>query len=328
MISVSIKQSKAVMILLASAWAAGAAHAQAPAYPSKPIRMVIALAPGGGVDTTGRLIANNLSQLWGQPVVPENRPGAGGSIATDIVAHSAPDGYTLLTNSSGIVITPSLMKLGYDARKDIQPVTQVFISPGVMVVHPSLPVKSVKELIAFARSKPNELLYSSSGQGSAQHLAMAWFCQLENLKMTHVPYKGTSPSVTDVIAGRIAVTVASVISTRPFFTTGRLRALATLGLKRTPALPDYPTISEATGLKHFGVDQWYGLFAPGGTSKEIVHKLQEAVAKFMLEPETRKRLLGQGLDAVATTPEEVTALYNSEMDRWAKVIKDIGLQPN
>jgi tripartite-type tricarboxylate transporter receptor subunit TctC len=157
---------------------------------------------------------------------------------------------------------------------------------------------------------------------------MAWFCQLEKLKMTHVPYKGTAPSVTDVVAGRISVTVASVISTRPFFTSGRLRALATLGLKRTPALPEYPTIAEATGLKDFGVDQWYGLFAPGGTSKEIVHRLQEAVAKSMLVPETRKRLLGQGLDAVATTPEEVTALYNSEMDRWAKVIKSIGLEPN
>jgi tripartite-type tricarboxylate transporter receptor subunit TctC len=316
----------AALVLAAGAFAAGAAHAQA--YPSKPIRMVIALAPGGGVDTTGRLIANHLSQAWGQPVVPENRPGAGGSIATDIVAHAAPDGYTLLTNSSGIVITPSLMKLGYDPRKDIQPVTQVFISPGVMVVHPSLPVKSVKDLIAFARARPNELLYSSSGQGSAQHLAMAWFCQLENLKMTHVAYKGTSPSVTDVVAGRISVTVASVISTRPFFTSGRLRALATLGLKRTPALPEYPTIAEATGLKDFGVDQWYGLFAPGGTPKEIVHKLQESVAKAVLEPEARKRLLGQGLDAVATTPEEVTALYNKEMDRWAKVIKAIGLQPN
>jgi tripartite-type tricarboxylate transporter receptor subunit TctC len=315
-----------LLILSAGAWVAGAAQAQA--YPSKPIRMVIALAPGGGVDTTGRLIAQTLTQAWGQPVVPENRPGAGGSIATDIVAHSAPDGYTLLTNSSGIVITPSLMKLGYDARKDIQPVTQVFISPGVMVVHPSLPVKSVKDLVAFARARPNELLYSSSGQGSAQHLAMAWFCQLEKLKMTHVPYKGTAPSVTDVVAGRISVTVASVISTRPFFTSGRLRALATLGLKRTPALPEYPTIAEATGLKDFGVDQWYGLFAPGGTSKEIVHRLRDAVAKAVLEPETRKRLLGQGLDAVATTPEEVTALYNAEMERWAKVIKAIGLQPS
>jgi len=317
-----------LLILSAGAWAAGAAQAQAPAYPTKAIRMVIALAPGGGVDTTGRFIGSKLSQLWGQPVVPENRPGAGGSIASDIVAHAPPDGYTLLVNSSGVTITPSLMKLAYNAHKDLQPVTMAFISPGVMVVHPSLPVKSVKELIAFAKARPDQLLYSSSGQGSAQHLSQALFCQLTGIKMTHVPYKGTAPSVTDVVAGRIAVTVASVISTRPFFTNGRLRALATVGLKRTPALPEYPTIAEAGGLPGFGVDQWYAVLAPGGTSKDIVHKLQEAIARAVLEPETRKKMLGQGLDAVGNTPEEFTAIYNAEITRWAKVIKDIGLQAN
>ena len=310
--------------------AAGAvqAQAQAPAYPAKTIRMVIALAPGGGVDTTGRFLGARLSQLWGQSVVPENRPGAGGSIATDLVAHAPPDGYTLLVNSSGITITPSLMKLGYDVRKDIQPVSMAFIAPGVMVVHPSLPVKNVKELIAFAKARPDELLYSSSGQGSAQHLSMALFNQLNGLKMTHVPYKGTAPSVTDVVAGRISVTVASVISTRPFFTTGRLRALATVGVKRSPALPDYPTIAEAAGLPGFGVDQWYGVFVPGGTNKEIVTKLQQAIAQAVLEPETRKRMLEQGLDSVGNTPEEFTVIYNAEIARWAKVIKTIGLKVN
>lgn len=310
--------------------AAGAvqAQAQAPAYPAKTIRMVIALAPGGGVDTTGRFLGARLSQLWGQSVVPENRPGAGGSIATDLVAHAPPDGYTLLVNSSGITITPSLMKLGYDVRKDIQPVSMAFIAPGVMVVHPSLPVKNVKELIAFAKARPDELLYSSSGQGSAQHLSMALFNQLNGLKMTHVPYKGTAPSVTDVVAGRISVTVASVISTRPFFTTGRLRALATVGVKRTPALPDFPTIAEAAGMPGFGVDQWYGVFAPGGTNKEIVTKLQQAIAQAVLEPETRKRMLEQGLDSVGNTPEEFTVIYNAEIARWAKVIKTIGLKVN
>ena len=310
--------------------AAGAvqAQAQAPAYPAKTIRMVIALAPGGGVDTTGRFLGARLSQLWGQSVVPENRPGAGGSIATDLVAHAPPDGYTLLVNSSGITITPSLMKLSYDVRKDIQPVSMAFIAPGVMVVHPSLPVKNVKELIAFAKARPDELLYSSSGQGSAQHLSMALFNQLNGLKMTHVPYKGTAPSVTDVVAGRISVTVASVISTRPFFTTGRLRALATVGVKRSPALPDYPTIAEAAGLPGFGVDQWYGVFVPGGTNKEIVTKLQQAIAQAVLEPETRKRMLEQGLDSVGNTPEEFTVIYNAEIARWAKVIKTIGLKVN
>ncbi len=327
MISVTANYAKAVLILLTSAGAVSAACAQAPAYPAKTIRMVIALAPGGGVDTTGRFIGNKLSQMWGQPVVADNRPGAGGSIASDIVAHAPPDGYTLLVNSSGVTITPSLMKLSYDPLKDLLPVTMAFISPGVMVVHPSLPVKNVKELIAFAKTRPGELFYSSSGQGSAQHLSMALFCQMTGLNMTHVPYKGTAPSVTDLVAGRIAVTVASVISTRPFFTTGRLRALATVGTKRTPALPEYPTVAES-GLPGFGVDQWYALFLPGGTSKDIANKIQEAVALIVLEPETRKTLLAQGLDAVGSPQEEFAAMYAAEIAKWAKVVQSLGLQPN
>jgi len=317
---------KAVFIVLASA-AAGAAFAQAPAYPTKSIRMVIALAPGGGVDTTGRLIGAKLNQMWGVPVVSDNRPGAGGSIASDIVAKSPPDGYTILTNSSGITITPSLMKIGYDPHKDLIPVTMAFLSPGVMVVHPSVPAKNVKELIAFARKRPGELFYSSSGQGSAQHLSMALFCQMTGLKMTHVPYKGTAPSILDVVAGRISITVASVVSTRPMFTTGKLRALATVGNKRTPALPEYPTVAES-GLPGFGVDQWYAVFLPGGTNRDIVNKLQEAITKIVLEPETRKTSLAQGMDSVGNTSAEFTAMYNSEIARWAKVVKALGLEPN
>jgi len=325
--SVTARFAKAVLILLTSAGAAGAAHAQAPAYPTKTIRMVIALAPGGGVDTTGRFIGNKLSQMWGQPVVADNRPGAGGSIASDIVAHAPPDGYTILVNSSGITITPSLMKLSYDPLKDLLPVTLAAISPGVMVVHPSIPVKNVKELIAFAKKRPGELFYSSSGQGSAQHLSMALFCQMTGLNMTHVPYKGTAPSITDVVAGRSAVTVASVVSTRPMFTSGKLRALATVGTKRTPALPEYPTVAES-GVPGFGVDQWYALFLPGGTSKDIANKLQEAVARIVLEPETRKQWLAQGMDAVGSPQEEFAAMYAGEIARWAKVVQSLGLQPN
>ncbi|HXF67081.1 MAG TPA: tripartite tricarboxylate transporter substrate binding protein [Burkholderiales bacterium] len=310
----------------AAAWSAGAAHAQAQAYPAKPIRMVIALAPGGGVDTTGRFIAQKLNQAWGQPVVADNRPGAGGVLAAEIVAHAPPDGYTVLMTSAGISITPSLVKLPYDPLKDLLPVTMAVISPGVMVVHPSLPVKSVKELIAFARARPGELFYSSSGQGSAQHLTMALFTQLTGLAMTHVPYKGTAPSITDVVAGRIAMTVASVISTRPLFTTGKLRALAVVGTKRTPALPDFPTVAEA-GVPGFGVDNWYALFLPGATSKEIAVKLQETIARALLEPDTRKMLLAQGLDAVGSTQEEFAAAYASDIAKWAKVVRAAGMKP-
>ena len=317
---------KAVALALCAS-AAAVARAQPAAYPAKPIRMIIALAPGGGTDTTGRFIAQRLSQLWGQPVVADNRPGAGGTIAAELVAHAPPDGYTLLMISSGITITPSIMKLPYDPVKELLPVTLAVMSPGVMVVHPSVPAKNVKELIAFARARPGELFYSSSGPGSGQHMAMALFCQMTGINMTHVPYKGTAPSITDLIAGRIAVTIASVISTRPMFTTGRLRALASAGTKRTPALPDLPTIAES-GVPGFGYENWYALFLPGGTDKGIAVKLQETVARVLLEPETRKVLLGQGLDAVGNTPDEFAKMYVAEIAKWGKVARAVGMQPN
>lgn len=318
---------KALLILSTSCFTAGAAYAQAPAYPTKSIRMIIALAPGGGVDTTGRFIGQKLSEAWGQPVVADNRPGAGGTIAAEAVVRAAPDGYTLLMTSSGLTITPSVMKLPYDPLKDLLPVTLAVISPGVMVVHPSIPVRNVKELIAFAKAKPGELFYSSSGQGSAQHLTIELFSQMTGLKMTHVPYKGTAPSITDVVGGRIAVTVASVISTRPMFTTGKLRALAVVGTKRTPALPDFPTVAES-GVPGFGVDNWYALFLPGGANKGIAVKIQESVSRILTEPGTRKMLLAQGLDAVGSTQEEFAKVYAAEISRWAKVVKAVGLKPN
>lgn len=321
------KGYSALLILSTSAWVPGVAHAQVPAYPTKPIRMVIALAPGGGVDTTGRFIGQKLSQLWGQPVVADNRPGAGGTIAAETVARAAPDGHTLLMSSAGFTITPSIMKLSYDPARDLLPVTLAVISPGVMVVHPSVPVKNVKELITFAKARPGELFYSSSGTGSGQHLTMALFTQMTGLNMTHVPYKGTAPSVTDVVGGRIAVTVASVISTRPMFTTGKLRALAVVGPKRTPALPEYPTVAES-GVPGFGVDNWYALFLPGGTDKGIAVKLQETIARILLEPDTRKVLLGQGLDAVGSSQEEFAKMVADETAKWAKVVRAVGLQPN
>lgn len=317
----------ATLILLTSFWVAGVAQAQTPAYPAKTIRMIIALAPGGGVDTTGRIIGQKLSSMWSQPVVADNRPGAGGTIAAEAVARATPDGYTLLMTSSGITITPSIMKLNFDPARDLLPVTLAVVSPGVMVVHPSIPAKNVKELIAFAKPRPDELFYSSSGAGSAQHLTIALFSQMTGLRMTHVPYKGTAPSITDVVGGRIALTVASVISTRPMFTTGKLRALATVGGKRTPALPEYPTIAES-GVPGFGVENWYALFLPGGASKDIAVKIQEAVARALLEPETRKLMLAQGLDVVASTQEEFTKAYAGEFPKWAKVVRAIGLQPN
>ena len=323
-----IKKAGSVLLILSTcSLAAGLACAQTPNYPVRSVRMIIALAPGGGVDTTGRFVAQKLTDAWGQSVVPDNRPGAGGSIAAELVAKAAPDGYTLLMTSSGITITPSIMKLGYDPHKDLLPVSLAVVSPGVMVVHPSVPVKNVKELIAFAKAKPNEVFYSSSGQGSGQHLAMEMFAQMTGLKMTHVPYKGTAPSITDVVAGRIAVTIASVISTRPFFTTGKLRALAVVGPKRTPALPEYPTVAES-GVPGFGFDNWYGLFLPGATNKAIAARIQEGVSRAVNDPAASKLLVGQGLDPSGNTPEEFAKMYADEIARWAKVAKSVGLQAN
>ena len=322
-----VRAMSAVAVLAAGVCAASGAYAQAASYPSKTIRMVIALAPGGGVDTTGRFIAQKLNQAWGQPVVADNRPGAGGSLAAELVAKAPADGYTLLMTSSGITITPSIMKLNYDPHKELLPVTLAVVSPGVLVVHPSVPAKNVKELVAFARARPNELFYSSSGQGSGQHLAMAMLCQMTGVKMTHVPYKGTAPSITDVIAGRIATTIASVISTRPQFTTGKLRALATVGFKRSPALPDMPTVAEQ-GVPGFGYENWYALFAPGGTDKGVATKIQAQVAKALQEPDTRKLMEGQGLDVVASTVDDFGKMYTAEIARWSKVVKSVGLEPN
>jgi len=317
----------ALVVIATQFYSVNQALAQVPASAMKPIHMIISLAPGGGVDTTGRIIAQKLSEMWGQPVVADNKPGAGGSIAAEAVAHAAPDGNTILMTSADIAINPSVIKLTYDADKDLLPVTLAVFAPGVMVVHPSIPVKSVKELIAYGKSKPDELFYSSSGLGSAQHLAMALFTQMTGLKMTHVPYKGTAASITDLVGGRVAASVASVVSTRAMFTTGKLRALAVVGAKRTPALPDYPTIAEA-GVPGFSVDQWYGLFLPGKTSKAFALKMQEAVSRIVLEPEMRKKLLAQGLDAVGSSQEEFAKAYSADMAKWAKVARTAGLKPD
>jgi tripartite-type tricarboxylate transporter receptor subunit TctC len=321
-----LKLQRFLLTAIVTCTAAGA-WAQSTAYQVRPVRMVIALAPGGGVDTTGRFVAQKLTEAWNQQVVADNRPGAGGSIAAELVAKAPPDGHTLLMTSSGISITPSIMKLAYDPRKDLLPVSLAVISPGVMVVHPSVPVKNVKELIAVAKAKPGEVLYSSSGQGSGQHLAMEMFSQMTGTKLTHVPYKGTAPSITDVVAGRISVTIASVISTRPFFDSGKLRVLAVVGPKRTAALPQYPTVAES-GVPGFGFDNWYGLFMPGTAPKSLATHIQQEVAKSVNSPDAQKLLIGQGLDPVGNTPDEFAKMYTDEMNRWAKVAKTIGLQAN
>jgi len=296
-------------------------------YPSKPIRMVIALAPGGGVDSSGRLLGQKFSDAWGQQVLADNRPGAGGTIAAEIVARAAPDGHTLLMTSMGHAITPAVYKLSFDAVKDFAPVSLFVQSANVLSVHPSLPVKNVKELVAFSKARPNEVLFSSSGNGSGQHLVLEMFNRMTGTQMVHVPYKGTAPSILDLVAGRVSVSAASTISTMPHVRAGRLRALAVTGAKRSPSSPDLPTISEA-GAPGVALDQWYGLFAPAGTPKDVLAKLYGEVYKTANDAAVKERFATMGLDPVASKPEEFAAYVQKEVAKWGKLVREAGIKAN
>ncbi len=317
----------AVSLFMAASFGACWAQQDASGFPSKPIRIVIALAPGGGVDTSGRLLGQKFTDAWGQQVVAENRAGAGGTIATEFVARSAPDGYTLLMQSMSHAITPALYKLSYDTIKDFAPITLFVQSPSVLAVHPSLPVKSVKELIVFTKARPNEVFFSSSGSGSGQHLAMELLNRMAGLQLVHVPYKGTAPSILDLVAGRVSVTSASAISTMPHVKSGKLRALAVSSAKRSPSVPELPTVAEA-GIPGFAVDQWYALFAPAGTPKEIIAKLYGEVAKTVANPEIRTRLLSMGLDPVGMPPDEFAPYLKTETEKWGKLVREAGIRAN
>jgi tripartite-type tricarboxylate transporter receptor subunit TctC len=299
------------------------ARAQAAAaYPSKPIRIIVALAPGGGVDTAARFIAQRLSEQWGQQVIAENRPGAGGTIAAEAVARAAPDGYTLLMNSTGHVVSPSLYKLPYDVLRDFTPITLVVLSPSVFAAHPSVPVKSVKDVIALAKARPDQLLFSSSGTGGTQHLALELFNQMAGVRILHVPYKGTAPSMTDLVGGRVSLSMASVVSTMPHVRSGRLRALAVISGKRSIAVPELPTIAES-GVPGYAVDTWYGAFAPGGTPREIVLKLQQEMSRGVAQPEVKEKLLAVGLEPVGNPQDQFAAYVKAEYEKWGQLVRAV-----
>jgi tripartite-type tricarboxylate transporter receptor subunit TctC len=323
-----VNKIKYLYVVSACAFAfASTCPAQTSAYPSKPIRLVVSLAPGGGVDTSGRLLGQKFTQAWGQQVVVENRPGAGGTIATEVVAHATPDGYTLLMTSMGHAITPAMYQLSYDAVKDFAPVSLFVQSPSVLSVHPSLPVKNVKELIAYSKARPNQVLFSSSGNGSGQHLVMEMLNRMAGTSLVHVPYKGTAPSITDIVGGRVSVTAASAISTMPHVHAGRLRALAVAGAKHSPSVPELPTIAES-GVPGFAVDQWYAVFAPAGTPRDIVNKVYGEISKAVHDKATHDRLLAMGLDPVGNTPEEFTAYVKTEVVKWGKLVREAGIRAN
>jgi len=306
----------------ALALAASAAFAQSD-YPNRAVRVVVPSSPGGGTDILTRRITPAFEKRLGANVVVDNRPGAGSIIGNDLVAHAKPDGYTLLMGISTLAILPSTRKkLPYDALTDLAPITQTIAAPNILVVHPSLPVKSVKELIAFARKR--DLDYASAGPGTNPHLSMALFLNMTHLKMVHIPYKGLGPALVDVMTGRVPVVMGTMLSTLRHVQSGRLRALATTGTKRSSALPKVPTVAEA-GVKGYEVTQWYGLFAPAGTPKPIVDKLNSAMVG-ALRAESQK-FARDGADAVGNSPEAFGRILKAETEKWAQVVRAAGVKP-
>ncbi len=313
------------VFLLSCALAGGVVHAQP--YPAKPVRMIIAFPAGGGSDIVGRALAQELTQLLGQPVVVDNRGGAGGIIGTELGARAAPDGYSLtLGSSGGFAITPHLnSKLPYDPVKDFAPVGLFTRLTFVVDVHPSVPATSVKELLALARAQPGQLNFGSSGHGATAHLATELFMSLTRVKMTHVPYKGAAAAVTGVIAGEVDVLFDSLPTTLPHARSGRIRPLAVTTLQRSALLPQLPTLNEA-GVKGYELASWFGIFAPAGTPRAIVERLNAAINAATQRPEIRERLLGQGAEPLSGTPEELAAYLRRELDKYGRIIREAGVK--
>jgi len=296
-------------------------------YPSRAIRMVVPSSAGGGSDIVARIIAPKLSERLGQQVVVDNRPGAGTLIGGDVVAKSAPDGYTLLMAISTLATNPVIYKkMPYDALRDFAPITQVTSLPNILVVHPSVPARTVRELIAFARAHPGQLSYGSPGTGTNPHLAMELFRSMAKVNMVHIPYKGSAPAIIDLVAGHITVMAATALTGIPHVRSGRLRALGVTSAHRTAAAPDVPTIAEAA-LPGYDAVQWYGVLAPAHTPGNIVAKLHGDIARILQSPDVKDRLLGDGADPVGNTPEEFTRFIESETAKWAKVALDAGIKP-
>ncbi len=306
--------------------AAATAMAQQ-SYPARAIRLVVPSAPGAGTDITARIMAPKLSGYLGQQVVVENRAGAATMIGGEAVARSIPDGHTLLMGISTLAINPAMYrKMPYDALKDFVPISQVVAVPNVLVTHPSLPVSTVKELVAFARTRPNQINFASAGTGTNPHLTMELFLSMTGVSMTHVPYKGTGQGIIDVLAGQVPVITPSLLTALPYTRSGRLRALGVSSAKRSSAAPDIPTIAEA-GVPGYEATQWFGILAPAGTPRAIVDRLHREIVRALKDPEVRDRLVADGAETVGSSPEEFAAYIRSESVKWAKVVKDVGIKP-
>ena len=313
------------LLIIAALWPALVA-AQSN-YPARTVRVIVPSAPGGGTDISARILAPQLTQQLGQQFVVENRAGAGTMIGGEAVARAAPDGYTLLMGISTLAINPAMYKkVPYDALKDLAPISQAVSLSNVLVVHPSLPAKSVKEFVALVKPRPGQVNFASAGVGTSPHLSMELFLVMTGVKMLHVPYKGSGPGVTDLIAGHVPVMMPNMLSAQPHIKSGRLRALGVTGSKRAPGAEDIPTIAEA-GVPDYEAVQWYGLLAPAGTPRDIITRLHGATVKALQNPEARQRLLNDGAEPVGSSPDEFAAYLRSETAKWAKVIQAAGIKP-
>ena len=293
-------------------------------YPTQAVRVIVTTAPGGGLDSFSRLIARELTERAGQQFFVDNRPGAGTTIGSAVVARAKPDGYTLLLNTSSFAITPAIYrKIPYDALRDFAPITMAVSTPNLMVVHPSVPVRSIREMIAFAKTRADQgepILYASGGNGTNGHMATALFISMARIRMTHVPYKSGSLGVIDLIAGQVAMMTDSMSSVMPQVRAGKLRALGVSSARRAAAAPEIPTISES-GLPGYESGQWYGLFAPAGTPQEIIAWLHRESTAIVRATNIRERLAADGLDVVANSPDEFAAMIRADIEKWTKVVK-------
>ena len=303
-----------------------ATAAQAQPFPSKSVRLVVPFSAGGSTDIVGRTIGQKLSEMWGQPVIVDNRPGGSTTIGTDVVAKSPPDGYTLLVTPAPFTIVPGLIaKLPYDPAKGFEPITLINTTPLVVIVNPSVPARNVKELIALAKRKPGALNFGSSGSGGTNHLAGELFNTMAGVKMVHIPYKGNAPALTDLVGGHVDLLFNGLTSAMPLIKSGKARVLAVTSLKRAGSLPDVPSLDEL-GLKGFQAVAWNGLSAPARTPKEVIAKINADVVKVVHSPELVERLKSEGSDPVGSTPTEFAAFLREEIARWSKVIKFAGIK--
>lgn len=319
-------RSLATLVITSLVLAGATSGAFAQSYPAKPVRIIVPLAPGGGTDIIGRTIAQALSESLGQSFFVENRAGAGGNIGMEATAKAPSDGYTLLVASLGLAINPSLYrKAGFDPLKDFSLISLVTSGPFVLVVHPSIPATSVKQLVALVKSRPGDLNYASAGSGSGPHLSAELFKSITRVQMVHVPYKGGGPALIDVLSGQVSLMFPSMPAALSHIRAGKLRALAVTTERRSTAAPDIPTVSES-GVPGYASDTWYGLLAPARTPREIVLALNSGIVKSVQTPDMRERLAKLGLEPVGSSPEQFSAYLKAEMVKWAKVINEAGIR--